>query len=143
MKLRVQTDYALRTLMYLAYTDRTASARQIADHFAISKDHLTKVIQLLARHGYVRTTPGRGGGVSLRRAADRIVVREVVERFEGRNEVLDCVATPEVCPLEPGCRLRGLLIRAEAAFFETLSDTTVADLTANQRRGGMANLPLT
>lgn len=142
MKLRIQTDYALRTLMYLGHTGGPASAREIAERFVISKDHLTKVIQMLAKHGYVRTTPGRGGGVSLRRSADQIVVRDVVECFEGRNTVLDCVATPEVCPLEPGCRLRKVLIRAEAAFYAALADTTIADLTANQRRGGMANLEL-
>jgi Rrf2 family nitric oxide-sensitive transcriptional repressor len=142
MKLRIQTDYALRTLMYLGYTGRSARAEDIANQFVISKDHLVKVIQLLAKLGYVRTTPGRGGGVSLAMPPEKIDVGEVIERIEQRNTVLDCVTHPETCPLEPGCRLRRLLIRAEDAFYKTLAGTTVADLCLHQRRGGMANLPI-
>lgn len=142
MKLRIQTDYALRTLMYLGYTGEPATAEAIADRFVISKDHLVKVIQQLARHGYVKTTPGRGGGVRLARPAEEINVREVVERIEGQNCVLECVRRPETCPLEPGCRLRRLLMRAEEAFYETLAGTTIAELCNRRQRGGLKNLEL-
>ncbi|TWT99092.1 HTH-type transcriptional repressor NsrR [Botrimarina colliarenosi] len=141
MKLRIQTDYALRTLMYLGYTGQTARSEDIATKFVISKDHLVKVIQLLAKHGYVRTTPGRGGGVSLALPAEQIALREVVERFEGRNGLLECVENPEVCPLEPGCRLRRALIRAERAFYDALSEFTIADLCTRRQQGGLRNLP--
>ena len=82
MKLRIQTDYALRTLMYLGYTGRSARAEDIADQFVISKDHLVKVIQLLAKLGYVRTTRGRGGGVSLAMPPDEIDVGAALELLE-------------------------------------------------------------
>lgn len=140
MTLRTQTDYALRTLMYLGYTGRKARAEDIATRFIISKDHLVKVIQQLAGHGYVLTRPGRGGGVELAKPADEITVREVIESFEGQNRVLDCVETPEVCPLEPGCRLRKLLIRAEKAFYDTLDGITIADMCDPQQPGGLNNL---
>ena len=142
MKLRIQTDYALRTLMYLGLTDRKARAEDIANCFVISKDHLVKVIQQLARLGYVRTVPGRGGGVSLAKRPEQIIVREVVESFEGRDTVLECVDSPDICPLEPGCKLRRLLMRAEDAFYGAMSETTIADLYAGRQRGGLYNLQI-
>src|SRR5688572_71818 len=45
MVLKMQTDYALRTLIYLAHVGGQASANEIAEAYGISRDHLLKVIQ--------------------------------------------------------------------------------------------------
>ena len=143
MKLRLQTDYGLRALMFLGFVRRKSRADEIADSFGISKDHLVKVIQLLTRAGFVRTSSGRHGGVALAKDPDEILIRDVIEALEGRNGVLDCVPDPEICPLEPGCKLRRLLMQAEDAFYDSLSNTTIADLCQRGQRGGLANLNLT
>ncbi len=141
MKLRLQTDYGLRVLLYLAFVDRIANAEEIATAFAISKDHLVKVGQHLAKHGLIRTVPGRGGGFVLERDPAGITVREVVEKMEGRPGCLDCIPSPDVCPMEPGCGLRRLLIDAENAFFDVLATRTIADLSRNRSRtGGLHNV---
>ena len=53
MNLKTQTDYALRTLIYLAYKDDQTPVEEIANAYGISKDHLVKVVQLLVRLGYL------------------------------------------------------------------------------------------
>src|SRR5215211_2011915 len=128
MNLKVHTDYALRTLIFLAHKREQASVDEIAQAYAISKDHLFKVVQHLVRLGYLASKPGRTGGVRLRKAAEDIRVDEVVGAFEGRTGVLACVAEPTTCPLEPGCVLRNALIDAEAAFYATLAKMTIADV---------------
>ena len=140
MKLRLQTDYALRSLIFLGFAKRKATAEEIASLFNISKDHLVKIIQQLAKAGYVNTMPGRSGGVILARDPADIMVKEVVELVEGRARVLECLDDPSVCPLEPGCRLRTLLIKAEAAFYETLGDVSIADLCVDKQPGNLYNL---
>ena len=140
MKLRLQTDYALRTLMYLGFVGRKAKAEEVAAAFNISKDHLVKVIQQLTRSGWVRTSAGRGGGVELASDPDAIFVKEVIEQMEGRHGVLDCVKQTDVCPLEPGGRLRKLLIQAEDMFYDTLAEVTIADLCHRRQKGGLTNL---
>ncbi len=47
MRLSLQTDYGMRTLMYLSGIKERATVGQIAEFFAISKDHLSKVVQRL------------------------------------------------------------------------------------------------
>lgn len=141
MKVRTPTDYALRTLMYLGYRGEKARAEEIANSYAISKDHLVKVIQQLARFGYVTTTPGRNGGTVLAREPHEIAVAEVIRRFEGDQGIIDCVHQPNFCPLEPGCRLRKALMLAEEAFYESFDGLTIADLSNRRQRGGLSNLP--
>lgn len=126
--------------MFLGFAERKATAEEIASLFNISKDHLVKIIQQLAKAGYVTTIPGRRGGVTLAREPADIMVKEVVEMVEGHSRVLECVDDPSICPLEPGCRLRKLLIKAESAFYETLSDVSIADLCEDNQPGGLHNL---
>lgn len=147
MQLRLKTDFALRVLLYLAHRERTTGERlpvrveAVANAYDISKEHLVKVVQQLATHGWVVTKAGRGGGLQLAVEPGTIEVVDVIEAFEERRGVLECVETPRACILEPGCGLRRLLMRAEDAFYDSLAGVTVADLVGG-RRGGVHNLPL-
>ncbi len=143
MRLKLQTDFALRVLLYLGYAGRCAPVDEMAAAFGISCEHLVKVVQELARPGYLRTRPGRGGGVELLPAGRAASVADVVAHFEGRRAVLPCVLDPTVCVLEPGCDLRRLLMRAESAFYDTLAAATVDQLCRPQAAaGGLRNLAL-
>ena len=143
MKLRLQTDYALRVLIYLARCEDLTRVDAMAEAYDVSREHLVKVVQALARHGWVETKAGRGGGVRLTADPARLDVATVIGAFEGREGVLECVAEPTVCVLEPGCRLRRKLMAAEAAFYRELEGTTLADLVQRPRAGtGLSRLPL-
>ena len=142
MKLRLQTDYALRALIFLGAAGRKVKAEEIATAFDVSKDHLVKVVQQLARFGYVRTYAGRGGGIALATDPAQTTLREVIEAMEGKTGVLDCVHDPDVCPMEPGCHLRRLLMSAERAFYDALGSTSIADLYRGRGKGGLVNLQI-
>ena len=145
MNLKVHTDYSLRVLLYLAHKNGQASVDEIASAYRISRDHLFKVVQQIVRLGYVASKPGRRGGIWLKKAPADVRVDQVVAQLEGRNGMLACIDDPGRCVLEPGCVLRGLLIKAEAAFYETLGSMTLADILAPntaKKSGGMYNLTI-
>lgn len=147
VNLKTQTDYALRTLLYLGFVGEKSTVDAIAQAYHISKDHLVKVVQQLVRLGYVRSQAGRTGGVCLAKRPEQINVAEVVGDFEGRNGVLPCVTDSTFCVLEPGCLLRHKLIDAETAFYETLKQVTIGDLIKSPpegmiRQGGLFNLTI-
>jgi Rrf2 family transcriptional regulator, nitric oxide-sensitive transcriptional repressor len=145
VNLKVQTDYALRVLLFLAHKGEQASVEEIASAYQISKDHLFKVVQQLVRLGYVSSRSGRKGGVTLKKKPDTIRIDEVVSQFEGRNGVLACIDEPGVCVLEPGCVLRNMLIRAEQAFYNTLGQLSLADIIRPndvKQAGGVYNLSI-
>src|SRR5687767_1186527 len=83
MRLTLQTDFALRTLLYLATIGRRSTVAEVAGLFGISANHVAKVVNQLARLGYVRSVRGIGGGIELARPAEEIRLGEVIRDFEG------------------------------------------------------------
>ena len=133
MRLALQTDYALRTLIYLTGNPGRASAAQVAAFFRISKDHVAQVVQVLVRHKYVRSIRGQGGGIELARPPEEIVIGQVVLDFEGNLHLLECVGVENVCTIQPGCRLRGVLAHAERLQRDYLNSVRLSDVV---RPGG-------
>ncbi|HEY3963320.1 MAG TPA: Rrf2 family transcriptional regulator [Planctomycetaceae bacterium] len=130
MRLALQTDYALRTLMFLASKKGKprATIADVAGFFQISDAHVAKVVNQLARLGFVRSVRGAGGGIELGKTAANIRVGEVVLAFEGNMHLLECVATENVCIIQKHCKLRNVLAKAERLQFEYLNDVRLADV---------------
>lgn len=130
MRLNVQTDYALRVLMFLAARDdSSATTAEIATRFGISRNHLTKVAQALAREALVETARGRAGGLRLARPAGEISVGHVVRALEADFAIAACFQGGKGdCLIFPACRLRGVLETALEAFLATLDEVTIHDL---------------
>ncbi|MCA9221923.1 MAG: Rrf2 family transcriptional regulator [Planctomycetales bacterium] len=129
MRLALQTDYCLRLLMYLAGCGERATIQEVADFFGISKDHLAKAAQRLARLGYIRAIRGIGGGLELARSADEISIGAVLRDIEGNVHLLECVgSTQNVCVIQPGCRLRGVLAEAERLQMDYLNSVKLSDV---------------
>ena len=137
MRLALQTDYALRTLLYLASFPDRATVRQVAEFFGISADHVAKAVNQLGRLGYVRSVRGAGGGIELGRPADQVRLGEVILAFEGNLHLLECVGREGVCVIESFCKLKAALSRAEQVQLEYLNGVTLQDLlpTGEQLRG--------
>lgn len=134
MRLAMQTDYALRTLMYLAGLPGRATVTQVAELFQISANHVAKVVNQLARLGYVRSIRGVGGGIELARDPEQIRVGEVVLAFEGGMHLLECTATENVCTIQSFCKLLGVLAEAERLQVEYLNSITLAEVVPTKRQ---------
>lgn len=134
MPLTTQTDFALRTLMFLATKNERTTAAQVAQLYGISTNHLSKVVNLLSRLGYVRSIRGIGGGIELARQPEDIVLGEVVQAFEGNMHLLECVSTDNVCAIQSFCKLKGVLAEAERVQLEYLNSVTLADVVPTRRQ---------
>jgi Rrf2 family nitric oxide-sensitive transcriptional repressor len=128
MQLTSFTDYGLRALMRLASEPaRIFTTQEIAGEFGISRHHLTKVVQELAREGFVATQRGAGGGFHLSRSPESITIGAVVRSLEGHYPLVECFrADGGSCTLTPACRLKGQLAAARETFFSALEATTLA-----------------
>ncbi len=135
MKLTQFTDYCLRVLIYLAAEpDRRATIAEIARAFAISENHLTKVVHHLSKSGTVHTSRGKGGGLELSRAPEDILIGDVVQEAEGESMPAECFGSGEhCCSIEHICRLRGALQAASQAFYATLNGYTLASMAHNKK----------
>lgn len=130
MRLTSFTDFGLRALMRMASApDRAFSTADLAAEFALSRNHLTKIITALAQAGIVTTRRGGGGGAVLARAPDDIRLGEVVRLLEAGQPLVECFqASGGDCSITGCCRLKARLRSAEAAFLADLDRSTLADL---------------
>lgn len=135
MRLTVQTDYALRVLIYLAiHKEELATIAAISERYEISKNHLMKVVQLLGHEGFVETVRGRAGGLRLARPAEEINVGQVVRVLERDAVLVECFSPcRNECLITPACRLKGALREALEAFFAALDRFSLARLTDDNR----------
>ena len=129
MRLTAFTDYALRALMLLSgEPERVFTTDEVARKFAISRNHLTKVVRQLAEGGFIATHRGAGGGFRLARPAEKITLGQVVRLLEARHAIVECFrADGGGCVLTPCCRLKGKLALAARAFIAELDRTTLAE----------------
>lgn len=134
MRLTAQTDYALRTMMYLTARSGRATIAQVAELFGISAHHVAKVVNLLARLGYVRSIRGIGGGIELACQPEEVRLGQFIEALEGNMHLLECIESEQVCVIETFCKLKGVLAEAERVQIEYLNGVTLRDVTPTGRQ---------
>lgn len=128
MRLSLQTDYSLRTLMFLAVKPGRHTVADVAEFFQISQSHIGKVVHELARRGFVRSIRGIGGGFELARLPEEITIGEVVTSVEGTQHLLECVGTDDVCVIQKHCKLRTVLGHAERIQLDYLNSVRLSDV---------------
>jgi len=129
MRLSLFTDYSLRVLMFAALKDKSFSLSEVATAYDISRHHLVKVVNYLAKLGYLETRRGRGGGITLAMRPQDIRVGMVVRRTEGMPPLVECFDKDHnTCAISGACRLNGVFAQALTAFYDTLDSHTLNDL---------------
>jgi Rrf2 family nitric oxide-sensitive transcriptional repressor len=129
MKLTLFTDYSIRVLLYLgARPERLCSIGEVAQAYRISQNHLMKVVNQLARQGYVESVRGRAGGIRLGRAPEDINLGALVRDTEEGFDLADCSA----CVVAPACGVTGVLNEAVSAFLAVLDRYTLADMLTSR-----------
>ncbi len=134
MRLTAYTDFSLRVLIYLAlHPGRRPTIAEIAQRYAISRAHLMKVVYRLGLMGYVETTRGKGGGLTLAKRLEEITVGEIVRQTEPDMALVACFdPDAPACVIAPACRLKSKLAEARAAFLKVLDDCTLAEVVENR-----------
>jgi Rrf2 family nitric oxide-sensitive transcriptional repressor len=129
MRLTQYTDFSVRVLIYLGtYGDRRCTIQEIADDYAISRNHLMKVAQKLAAEGFVDSVRGAGGGLSLPCPPGQINLGEVIRRMEPDFGMVECMRAGNECVITAACRLPPVLAEATRAYLAVVSRFTLADL---------------
>lgn len=136
MRLTSFTDYGLRMLMRLGSAPgQVFSTSELAAEFGLSRHHLTKIMQKLARVGIVETRRGGGGGAVLVRAPEEIRLGDIVRVLEDGRALVECFDTNGSCTIDGHCGLKRRLRVAEHAFLASLDQSTLADVVLPPLRG--------
>ncbi len=140
MQLTRQADYAVRTVLDLTgRPQRQSPTGEIARRQRIPPAFLRKIVQTLARAGYVRTLRGADGGVRLVREPAAITLRQVIEAVEGPVRLNRCLIRRGECALDRICPVHPVWQHIQDVLVRELDVVTFAWLNQNRPavgRGG-------
>lgn len=122
------SDYAVQALCSLAEKNRVVSVTELCEELAIPRPFLRALLQQLARHGYVVSHKGKGGGFALGKAPSSIRLIDIMKVFQGPIELNRCQLAKRPCPRMKGCGLRVRLQKIEKYVLKELRSVSIADL---------------
>jgi Rrf2 family protein len=108
LALTKKTGYALIAMTHLATLDEgeLASAREMADRYAMPPGLVANAMKTLASEGYVASVRGARGGYRLVRDPEAITLQDIVEVLDHSIELSECLGTHKVAG-DVVCRVRG------------------------------------
>jgi Rrf2 family protein len=106
-----ETDYAVRTVVYLAKDpDRVVSATEIAHAMHIPKSFLAKILQRLVRCGILTSSRGANGGFRLIKKPMEITLLDIVMAFQGPAGINTCAVDKKRCRLSATCAVHPIWV---------------------------------
>jgi Rrf2 family protein len=117
-------------MIYLAKQPqgKIVSLAEISRAENLPEKFLAKIFQNLTRSGLIRSHRGAGGGFSLARPANKIMVKELLESIEGHICLAKCLSEMEDCDKKDICKLRKHLKKVQDYAIKIMTQNTLADL---------------
>ena len=130
LKLSRKADYGLISLKHMATRNASVSAREIAEAYGIPLPLLAKVLQKLARTGFLQSENGANGGYRLRRRAQDITALEVIKTIDGPVFLTSCSTGNQGggCGVSDKCNVREPLRKVHEGIQSLLASITIADM---------------
>ena len=108
MQITLETDYAVRCLVYLKNHNKEAAIlNDISAATLIPPAFLSKILQKMAKRGLVRSQKGKKGGFRLAKDPERISVYDIMLASCGSETVLKlvCSKSNKPCVFLKTCKI--------------------------------------
>ncbi len=134
MKFSTQEEYGLRCLMQIARHGERASLTltQLAQLEGIGVPNVAKIMRLLRRGGFVRSTRGQAGGYTLSRPAEVLIVGEILAALGPRLfDAQFCeryAGSEDLCTHASDCSIRPVLKRLQDVVDAVMGRLTLGQL---------------
>ena len=144
MKVSQASAYALHALMYMVrhMTQLPVTSGVIAQAEGMPAGYLAKVLQQLARAGFVRSVRGRNRGYVFARSPEKLSLLELFETLEGQALFVDCPLRHCACGgTNENCRIFAQWSSATSKIRELLEQTSVVAAAWNHPEHRFDELP--
>jgi Rrf2 family iron-sulfur cluster assembly transcriptional regulator len=124
------TEYAIRAFVHLASlpSGEYAMAKHIAAESGAPAHFLAKILQDMARDGFLKSSKGPRGGFRLRAAAAEISLLQIVEAVDGAGRYDGCPAGSAECNDRVACGMHDSWMVLRSRIIGYLEGTSIADL---------------
>jgi len=119
---------ALHSLVFIAKSQHLVNAIEISGLAHFSKNHLSKVLQIMVRNNYLMSERGPRGGFKLKKPAQEISLLEIYELFDGKIYSGGCALQGIETCIFSNCVFGSLTTTFANEFENYLKNKTIADI---------------
>jgi Rrf2 family protein len=124
-----EIDYAVRALKYLGENRKERiPVTELEKELGITRPMLRKIMQELAKNRIVLSYKGNNGGFSLNRKPEDINLIDLVEIFQGKFNMNECILNKDICPNRDSCILKGKVEEIETDVKSRLESINLKSL---------------
>jgi Rrf2 family protein len=125
-----KVDYALLILSHLHRKPEGACAREMADHFGLSRSFVANILKDICHHGFVSSHRGVKGGYVLARSAKAISLADLMDALDDPFHLAECTRPQEecTCTLTAVCPVRDPIAAVHQRIRDLLRTVTLAEL---------------
>jgi len=122
------TNYAIRSLVYIAETQKVVTVSELVKYLRIPKALLRKIMQILSRRNILKSLKGKNGGFLLNRTSDRISIMDVAKIFQSDIESVNCIFKGGACSNIRHCLIKDKGEKIEKDITHWLNSVSIASL---------------
>jgi Rrf2 family iron-sulfur cluster assembly transcriptional regulator len=124
------SEYAIRAFVHLAAlpSGDYAMVKNIAAESGAPAHFLAKILQDLARDGFLKSSKGPRGGFRLRPAPAEISLLQIIEAVDGAGRYDRCPAGNAECNDRAACGMHDSWMVLRSRIIDYLEGTSIADL---------------
>ena len=135
LKLTKKADYGLIALKHLVvHGPESSSAKEIAETYGIPLPLLSKILQKLAKNGFLQSEHGTNGGYRLAREPREITALEVIRTIDGPIFLTACFTEHGYCCHTDKCIVRDPLQKVHEGILRLLASITISDMAQDSNK---------
>lgn len=97
MQLNITTDYAIRTVLYLAIRGELTASSDISRAMNIPSHYILKVTNKLTKGGLIKCFRGVNGGFVIGKSVEDIYLYDIINIFEPTLKLNRCLEDDQYC----------------------------------------------
>ena len=130
MQLNITTDYAIRTVLFLAIKGTHVPSNEIATNMGIPSHYILKITTKLTEGGLLQRLRGIKGGFALAKKPEDITLYDIINLFEPTLRLNRCLEDDKYCSrfATANCPVRSFYINLQNAWEKNLHSITILEL---------------
>jgi Rrf2 family protein len=127
------TDYAMRALIFMARQSvkqgkKVVTVDEIVEKEGLPERFLRRILQTLVKRELLTSNKGKNGGFSFSWPPADIKLTDIIEIFQGKVDITNCLLKGKVCPNIRKCVLRKKLKDINGLIQGELGKITITSL---------------
>lgn len=133
MQFKITTDYAIRTLEYLASQSGVIPSKEVAEKMGIPGKYLINLGAKLKEAGLLQTHQGKHGGYTLAKPAIDIRIYDILCAMGDTIKINRCLYDDQYCSSKSAtnCRMRHFYSQIQEQLEDYFKSLTLEDLQGN------------